>query len=86
MTYMEFKTFKTNIDINLYILSSMCECSLLLNYPTYIREKIKSFKKELDDILFEFPKSIEDYDILDQKFICTTIFKKNDFNSDTINN
>lgn len=83
---MEFKTFKTNIDINLYTLYTMCECSLLLNYPTYIQEKIKSFIRELDDILFPYPKDFNGYDIVDQKFTCSTIFKKNYSNSTTLNN
>ena len=83
---MEFKTYKTNIDINLYVLYTMCECALFLNYPTYIQDKIKSLIFELDNILFPFLNDFDNYDIVDQKFMCSTILKSNNTNNLSIKN
>lgn len=70
------ETYTNEIDINLYTLGSMLECTLFLECSETLKQKIQDIINDIHLMTFQYPKKYESYDIKDMIFTCTTLFEK----------
>lgn len=70
------ETYTNEIDINLFTLGSMLECTLFLECSETLKQKIQDIINDIHSITFKYPNKYENYDIKDMVFTCTTLFEK----------
>lgn len=68
---------ENEININCFCLYDALNCYKVHTFPKAIEEKLDALIDELEELMFLNLSNLDNYDIVDQKFICVNTYKKN---------